>query len=126
MSRTAKEAPFKVPHNDAKATNCRRHGDLMVFELVDDHKMPDLKPVAKQVLAEGEVTGHMHTVDASGLDIGVLCSLEQDGDVWFSIEKAELPLTHQEHSTITLPPGKYFATRQEEYDPNVQRRRVMD
>lgn len=67
------------------------------------------------VLAEGEATGHAHTVAP---EYGEL--YEKDGVLYLKIE-ADAPLTHQEHATITLPRGTYRVQRQVEYTPQAIR-----
>lgn len=69
------------------------------------------KRVKGNVLAEGEVTGHYHAATAG------------DAEVWDSGDGVELSapngseIEHQEHRTISVPPGEYDRTIVREYDP---------
>lgn len=74
------------------------------------------------VLAEGEVTGHAHVVKEELSELYVADS----GDVFLQ-NGAEADLTHEEHDTITLPPGTFKVIQQKEYDPfKDAEQRVMD
>jgi len=71
-------------------------------------------------LAEGEVTGHAHRADSGkvyNLDNNIRL-LEADKDV---------EVTHEEHGTVTLPPGDYLVSGVVEVDPfEDEIRRVAD
>ena len=63
------------------------------------------------ILAEGEATGHAHRVSSAGAEVydlgdGVL--------VLKAIETATV--VHEEHGTITVPPGLYSREIVREYD----------
>lgn len=96
-----------------------RQGDVFVERLADDAMAPPgLAPVApdargRLVLAEGEQTGHAHTIDA-----GLVRSpgLADSGDLHFSLSE-DVALSHEEHAPIPLPVGRYRALRQREYAP---------
>ncbi len=77
------------------------------------------------VLAYGEVTGHAHAIadpDATlyavpGTDDRFLAVMAGSG----------VTLRHEEHATITLPPGLYVTRRQREYtSADMQPARVAD
>ena len=69
----------------------------------------------KAVLAFGEVTGHTHRVEMSEMLKGAGVSLHMDYkreagvDVpnAFEVHNESVELQHEEHDTITLPPGNY-------------------
>jgi hypothetical protein len=98
-----------------------RQGDVLIVRV---DSIPDDAQRAKPgnpVLAYGEVTGHHHQVQSGG----TACLLETPAKVVFlDLREASL-LTHQEHATITLPPGKYRIGHQREYSP-AEIRRVVD
>jgi len=80
-----------------------------------------MKKLNESVLAEGEVTGHAHrlpsTVDVFEAD---------NGEREFCTETA-IPLTHEEHGEITIPPGDYSSDKVVEYDHfSEQARKVAD
>lgn len=71
------------------------------------------------VLAHGEVTGHAHAIADEHVD---LFETEKEAGVTFlEVRAAMAALKHDEHSTITLPPGNYRVTRQREYSPEAIR-----
>jgi hypothetical protein len=96
-----------------------RQGDVLIQRVTS---IPASAIVAKRIegkiiLAYGEATGHHHA-------IGETDSADwwKDGEVQFlEIPKTGATVTHQEHSPIALPPGKYRVTRQREYSPEAIR-----
>lgn len=74
----------------------------------------------RYVLAEGEATGHAHA-------LAVLDGVEVHSLAEALFIRAEVPVavTHEEHDTITLPPGVWRVARQVEYTP-AELRRVAD
>ena len=63
------------------------------------------------VLAYGEVTGHAHAIHDSG---ALLLAAPGTEDRFLRI-MAAVELQHEEHATITLPPGDYIVRIQREY-----------
>jgi hypothetical protein len=99
-------------------------GDILI-ERVPDVPMPEVVagPSAGEgvCLAEGELSGHRHMLwdnvtffrdDAMARDVPASLYI---GHV--KVEGAEARLTHDEHATITLPPGTYRVRRQREIGP---------
>lgn len=75
------------------------------------------------VLAHGEVTGHCHAIVEESAQ---LVTAEQAAELYLLVHGTEpVALTHQEHATILIPPGKYEVLRQLEYAPE-QIRQVAD
>lgn len=71
------------------------------------------------ILAEGEATGHHHSVDADAADWW-----KTDTEQFLQVyETAEV--VHQEHAPLILKKGIYHITRQREYTPAATRN-VMD
>jgi len=76
--------------------------------------MAKLQPAGDHVvLATGEATGHAHVVRGGNCRVvrwsdGTFLELTEPGE-----------LCHEEHSTISLAPGKYRVVRQREYQPGV-------
>ena len=60
------------------------------------------------VLAEGEATGHAHTIDEE------IELIEKDGILYIGA-KSPVTIKHEEHAPITLPAGNYEATIAQEY-----------
>lgn len=98
-----------------------RQGDVL---LVAIDSIPDdvkLKRTKRVILAEGEVTGHHHVL-AGNLEVGYA-----EAEVVYARIMAGAPakVTHEEHATLTPPPGNYRIVRQREYSPE-EVRRVAD
>lgn len=100
-----------------------RQGDVMLIEAENVDHGVDKKVIeprdGRLVLAEGEATGHAHTVCAEratlfGVDERMLLVVDEQTE-----------LTHQEHATIEVAPGSYWVVRQREYTPQ-EIRRVAD
>ena len=72
------------------------------------------------VLAYGEVTGHHHSINLLETSDVELYE-NKDGDMLLKIN-TEAVVEHQEHSAITIAPGKYEVYIQEEYDPEGMKR----
>ena len=93
-----------------------RQGDVL---LVKTNKKPEGVATAPRngriILAEGEATGHHHSVDAQ------VCELFGD----LLVVREATPLTHQEHGLIEIQPGTWWVVRQREYTPQ-EIRRVQD
>ncbi len=95
-----------------------RQGDIL---LVPVEKVPrGLKEVPREdgkiVLAEGEATGHLHAIDSEEA-MFTATDLEDIAGRFLEVEaEAGVELTHPEHDTIKVPPGKYEVRRQTEYD----------
>ena len=72
------------------------------------------KPVTRRdgriILADGESTGHAHAVVA---DTAV--AYEADGTLYLSVD-ADTDVVHEEHGTVTLPPGEYRVRHVREFD----------
>jgi hypothetical protein len=97
-----------------------RQGDVLLKKI--QKSLTDAKPVARDrgriVLAYGEVTGHAHAIDDSLAELFE----EKDGQIYLRVDAgAGVELRHEEHATITLPPGVYRVTRQREYAPDAIR-----
>lgn len=110
-----------------KSTLVARHGDVFIFKVNEemDISKDKFKAQKSEILAYGEVTGHCHKLETKKEgDLLVANGVLNDG-IAFEL-KAEGTLTHQEHDTITLEPGKYISIIQEEYDPVEETRKVMD
>lgn len=99
-----------------------RHGDLMVMPV--DSIPPGLTKKTNTELLEGEVSGHIHRLHGGTVYAEVPTEANKFLLGYFELE-TETPLTHEEHKTIMLPPGKYKFLSQREYDPQ-ENRRVVD
>jgi hypothetical protein len=71
-------------------------------------------------LADGKATGHTHRIDSEH------ASLYQLDGVRFLVVSAPVELVHEEHGTITIPPGAYRVTGHHEAQPGELPRQVED
>ena len=108
-----------------------QQGDVVMYKLSDEdfkeysnknkggggYPINDYKGQSntKAVLAFGEVTGHTHRVEMSdmlkntGISLHMGYGKEAGIDVpeAFEVHNESVELQHEEHDTITLPPGNY-------------------
>jgi hypothetical protein len=66
----------------------------------------------KYVLAEGEVTGHMHAIH----DVNACELFENNNDMYLRVLNESTTLTHEEHHKINIPTGDYIVRIVKEYD----------
>lgn len=71
----------------------------------------DAKRKQNNVIAEGEMTGHYHAASGGGI------ALLERGEELFLDAPNGGEITHQEHNTVTVPPGQYERHIVKEYDP---------
>lgn len=103
-----------------------RQGDVMIMG-VDEipEGLEKIKPgVRGYVLAEGEATGHAHTLNEVQFAQMWKGSQEEDPDLFLKTDKA-CTVVHEEHGTINLPEGTFLVRRQREYSPE-EIRKVQD
>lgn len=95
-----------------------QQGDVIIEAVsgVNGRKLPHL------TLAQGEATGHHHTVTCGDADL-----YEENGTLYLHVESDEAQVTHQEHGTVTLPKGDYRIRQVREYDHFAEEaRKVVD
>lgn len=88
------------------------HGDVILEAINEIPKKAIKQKVNKIVLAEGEVTGHAHVITKVDEDIE-LFKINEDLYVKNNTVKE---IEHEEHKTVTLPPGKWKVKKAREYD----------
>ena len=102
-----------------------RHGDLLLLKIAEipdnikNGRMSIRKtPKAHKrgaILAEGEVTGHFHTID---VPVEEYYHYEfKGGKISFFRIDSPAKLEHEEHGTILLEPGIYQVNFQKELQP---------
>ena len=97
-----------------------RQGDILIeriASLPDNAKEVEYKSWI--VLAEGEVTGHAHTIKTTNritkyFDLG-------DDVRAVAVKGRSVTVEHQEHAPIELDEGIYKVSRQKEYTPQAIR-----
>lgn len=85
-----------------------RQGDLLFVAL--ERWPAKARRHSTNVLGEGEKPGHRHVLEAPG-------QLYIDGKLLVFGADTESVITHPEHKTLTLPPGRYRVVHQQEYRP---------
>lgn len=66
----------------------------------------DCKKLKTKTVAEGEATGHHHTLDLEHPDVCLMSA--PDGRVFVvNGGEADAVLTHQEHKPVAIPPGVF-------------------
>lgn len=94
-----------------------RQGDVL-FKKVDSIPRERAKKRSTGHILEGETTGHIHRVaELEAADVlecgeGLYLNVTAEGGV---------SIIHEEHDTLTLPPGNYEVVRQREYSPEAIR-----
>lgn len=108
--------PTKTPALDPAIL---RQGDVLLVRVGAVPPQRDGAPgKGPLVLKEGEATGHRHQfLDAAGLYRG--------GSGGLVIER-ESALTHEEHSTVTVPAGRYDLPVQVEHQDDDEPLAVQD
>lgn len=104
-----------------KQQNQFRQGDVLVERIlsVPSNLIPIARENGRVILAHGEVTGHAHAISDSHAEL--FTSPTHQGVTFLQIPEIAAALAHDEHATITLPPGNYRVTRQREYSPEAIR-----
>lgn len=97
-------------------------GDLLLIP-VEEAAIPAAAcPIERRggrlILAEGEVTGHAHTIEDA---LAELVGVSGEVDRWLRTG-GRATLRHEEHGAITLDAPAYIVRTQSEYDPETVRR----
>ena len=100
-----------------------RQGDVLLIPIdktpLDAHVHVD-RVQGRLVLAEGEATGHAHTIVDESAE---LVTPEGAAELYLLVHGTDpVELVHQEHDTIPVEPGAYKVIRQREYQPDAIRR----
>jgi len=99
-------------------------GDIVIIQIKEPKV--DWQPLKETlVVAEGETTGHKHTLQVK--DREALVEIAKDEKGYFvRVNQGEAELTHQQHQTHIIPQGTWYITGQYEYDELEELRRVQD
>ena len=96
-----------------------RHGDVFLSPVKGVPKKA--KKLPHCILAEGEATGHCHSI----LEAGVAELFERGSERFLNVTGKSATLVHPEHKSIKLTTGIYRVWFQREYTPS-ETRRVID
>ena len=102
-----------------------RQGDVLIVSIdsIPDNSEEIARSGVGIVLAEGEITGHAHRIPERHAS---LYRSESDARYLRVMGPAPVALHHEEHSTVTIPPGDYRITIHSEYIPGELPRQVAD
>ena len=89
-----------------------QQGDVLIkkIEKLPSNAIEVERKNGKLILAEGEATGHAHSIAALG------AMLLKDNGAMFLRANEVVALQHQEHNTISIEPGVYKIDIVREYD----------
>lgn len=88
-----------------------RQGDVLLVRVPG--KPARARKLDHCVVAEGEVTGHSHRVEAGAQQL-----VGPNGEQFLVVTAEEAELVHEEHGTLKLPgPAVYKVVHQREYTP---------
>lgn len=105
-----------------KNTTIYRQGDVCIQLVADLPKSTEVRRSKRGlVLAEGEVTGHAHRIPSRHAKL-----YRTEEDQRFMRVTAPVQLKHEEHRTVTIPPGVYRVHLHAEYVPGELPRTVAD
>ena len=95
-----------------------RQGDVLLIavDAIPGRAVPVPRDQGEIVLAYGEVTGHRHAITEPRAELLALPDQEIERR-FLRVVGDEAGLRHEEHDTITVPPGDYQVVRQREYVP---------
>ena len=108
-----------------------RQGDVGIFTVEEYNSIFGSKPEkgeqvkrdkGRVVLAYGEVTGHAHAIAEPQAEMWTFLGTDDNAALGNDNDRLlvclnETDLSHEEHETITIPPGLYVVKRQREYGP---------
>lgn len=92
-----------------------RQGDVFLrrIESIPTNATPIARDNGRIVLAYGEVTGHSHAIADKAAEL--VRSAATNRRFLRVMAASGVKLEHEEHATITLPPGDYEVVQQREY-----------
>jgi hypothetical protein len=131
MTKKKKTPKASNAKKTSKASNAKktptkmyRQGDVLIVAVAD---LPASSVVPRTtrgiVLAEGEVTGHAHRIPSRSAQ---LFRTEESARYLRVKGPAPVQLEHEEHATVTIPPGVYRISIHAEYQPGALPRNVAD
>lgn len=101
-----------------------RHGDIN-FSPVTKSVGETVNHNGSFIVGYGEATGHHHRITVKN-PTDLVIRKDAEGDYYFEL-KSKGTLSHEEHKTITIPPGTYKKIHEREKDWfSLSVRRVID
>lgn len=103
-----------------------RQGDVFLQASQIPTSAQPIEMKGRVVLALGEVTGHAHAFYSDRVRFFRESGSDGVARSFIRVEGGDpVPLQHEEHGSIAVPPGEYEVRVQSEYDPG-EIRQVMD
>lgn len=102
-----------------------QQGDILIKKITSlpNDLKSELAKNERFILAEGEATGHNHSIVAEPL---IEFYRGHNGRLYLKAEKSCI-VTHQEHNEINISPGLYEIDKVQEYDHFLEEsRKVID
>ncbi len=96
-----------------------RQGDVLVVPITSIPRGATEEMLEKDciVLAHGEATGHAHVIRDHSARMFCTPGQPKTKAIRFLRLVRSVELIHEEHDTVTIPPGDYEVIRQREYAP---------
>lgn len=100
-----------------------RQGDVLVVPVAALPKSAQraAPEAGRLILARGEATGHHHSIAMSDR-VAMFREDGSGGGLFLSVTEAPIALEHQEHSALTIAPGKYAVRIQRTFQAGMARR----
>jgi hypothetical protein len=98
----------------------KRHGDLLIEKV--DSIPKGLQKKENNIILEGEASNHFHRTSTGTLLLpNEAPAVDNNWTLAFLEVETPAEITHEEHKTIILEPGKYKFYRQREWDEQEER-----
>ena len=94
-------------------TQVIRHGDVLLTRIDSIPESETIDHKGEYVLALGEITGHAHRLRVKEPE-QLKVTKSKEGVVYLTLMEVGT-LTHEEHKTLEIPPGKWEMTFEREW-----------
>jgi len=92
-----------------------RQGDILFIPT--NETIPDYaKARTSGIVAQGEATGHHHRIAADDMQVAELMEIGWQGNLMLKVSEHGISIVHEEHKTVTIPPGTYKVHQAREFD----------
>lgn len=112
---------------ESQSRSIYRQGDILLVPCsgIPGEALPQVPQNGRIVVAEGERTGHAHTMFADRVAFFREDGTGSGGYLRVSGSNP-VALSHEEHAALEIAPGSYRVVQQREYQPQSGPRRVRD
>jgi hypothetical protein len=91
-----------------------RQGDILFVPITADELPAGIRRQESGIIAQGEASGHHHRVAVADLPVAEL--FEAWEGKFLRVTERGVSIVHEEHKTVTIPPGTYRIHQAREYD----------